>query len=147
MRNELRICVFTGPILSNSNPYFVAPINGRQIKIPSLFWKVVIFQKEDGNLYRVGFMMSQTKLLKEHHIIEELELEDELFMQFKDADTYQVNISLIEELSGLKFSSAIDSYRDDRNKKLIFKEIDIDPDLETGLIGGLLAFVIENLNL
>lgn len=57
-QNELRICVFTGPVLSSSNPYFVTPINGKQIQIPSLFWKVVIFQKEDGNLYRVGFMMS-----------------------------------------------------------------------------------------
>lgn len=145
-QKELRICVFTGPVLSNSNPYYVTAINGKQIQIPALFWKVVIFQKEDGKLYRVGFMMSQAKLLKENHIIEELESDDELFMQFKDADTYQVNIALIEELTGLKFSSAIDSYKDTRSTKLIFKEIDIDPDLESCLVWQL-GFEIINLKL
>lgn len=146
-QNELRICVFTGPALSSSNPYFVTPINGKQIQIPSLFWKVVIFQKEDGHLYRVGFMMSQNKLLQENHIIEELESEDELFMQFKDADTYQVNISLIEEITGLEIPKAIDSYTDTRNTKLILEEIDIDPDLESNSLDYLLGFRINDLKL
>ncbi|RXG22303.1 DNA/RNA non-specific endonuclease [Leeuwenhoekiella polynyae] len=129
-QNELRICVFTGPVLSSLNPYFITPIGGNQIQIPSLFWKVVVFQKEDGKIYRVGFMMSQNKLLQENHIIEELELGEELFLQFKDADTYQVNISLIEELTGLEIPKAIDSYQDKRTTRLILEEIDIDPDLE-----------------
>ena len=146
-QNELRICVFTGPVLSSSNPYFVTPINGKQIQIPSLFWKVVIFQKEDGNLYRVGFMMSQNKLLQENHIIEELESEDQLFMQFKDADTYQVNISLIEEMTGIEIPNVIDSYNDSRKTKLVLKEIDIDPELESDSIEYQLGFIIENLNL
>lgn len=144
-QNELRICVFTGPVLSGSNPYFVTPINGEQIQIPSLFWKVVVFQKEDGQLYRVGFMMSQNKLLIDNHIIEELESEDELFMQFDDAATYQVNISLIEELTGLKIPDAIDSYTDTRSTKLVLKEIDIDPDLESDSIEYQLGFGIEHL--
>jgi len=144
-RNELRICVFTGPVLSSSNPYFVTPINGKQIQIPSLFWKVVVFQKEDGNLYRVGFMMSQNKLLLDNHIIEELESDDKLFMQFKDANTYQVNISLIEEFAGLKIPSAIDSYTDTRNTKLVLEEIDIDPDLESDSLDYLLGFRINSL--
>jgi len=146
-QNELRICVFTGPVLLSSNPYFVTPINGKQIQIPSLFWKVVIFQKEDGNLYRVGFMMSQNKLLQENHIIEELESEDQIFNQFKDAGTYQVNVSLIEEMTGLEIPNAIDSYNDTRNKKLVLKEIDIDPELESDSIEYQLGFIIENLNL
>ena len=144
-RNELRICVFTGPVLSSTNPYFVTPIDGKQIQIPSLFWKVVIFQKEDGDLYRVGFMMSQNKLLQENHIIEELESEDELFMQFKDADTYQVNISLIEEFTGLEIPKAIDSYTDRRNTRLILEEIDIDPDLENDSIENEIGYKIINL--
>ncbi|MHA6697431.1 DNA/RNA non-specific endonuclease [Chryseobacterium sp. A321] len=146
-QSELRICVFTGPVLSSSNPYFVTPINGKQIQIPSLFWKVVVFQKEDGNLYRVGFMMSQNKLLKENHIIEELESDDQLFMQFKDSDTYQVNISLIEEMTGLEIPTAIDSYTDTRNSRLVLKEIDIDPDLEIDSLEYKLGFSIENLTL
>jgi endonuclease G len=146
-RNELRICVFTGPVLSSSNPYFVTPINGKQIQIPSLFWKVVIFQKEDGNLYRVGFMMSQNKLLQENNIIEELESQDQFFMQFKDAETYQVNISLVEEITGIKMPNAIDSYNDTRNIKLILEEIDIDPDLESDSVEYELGFLIENIQL
>ncbi|CDS91480.1 putative protease [Sphingobacterium sp. PM2-P1-29] len=144
-RNELRICVFTGPVLSSSNPYFTTPINGKQIQIPSVFWKVVVFQKEDGKLYRVGFMMSQNKLLLENHIIEELESDDQIFMQFKDADTYQVNISLIEDITGLEIPKAIDSYTDLRNTKLISEDIDIDPDLESDSIENKLGFRIENL--
>lgn len=144
-QNDLRICVFTGPVLSNLNPYFVTPIEDTQIQIPFLFWKVIVFQKEDGNLYRVGFMMSQNKLLIENHIIEELESDDQLFMQFKDADTYQVNISLIEELTGLKLPQANDPYNDTRNIKLVLKEIDIDPELESDSIEYELGFRIENL--
>ncbi len=142
-QSELRICVFTGPVLSSSNPYFVTPINGKHIQIPTLFWKVVFFKKENGNLYRVGFMMSQDKLLLKSYIIEELESDDKLFMQFKDAETYQVNISLIEELTGLKIPVAIDAYTDKRNTKLVLKEIDIDPELETYSIVNNLGFVIN----
>lgn len=144
-RNHLRICVFTGPVLSNSNPYFVTPINNTQIQIPSLFWKVVVFEKEDGKLYRVGFMMSQNKLLLKDNIIEQLESDDQIFMQFDDADTYQVNVSLIEELSGLEISKAIDSYTDNRTTKLVLNEIDIDPDLESDSIEYELGFSIENI--
>lgn len=144
-RNHLRICVFTGPVLSNSNPYFVTPINNTQIQIPSLFWKVVVFEKEDGKLYRVGFMMSQNKLLLKDDIIEQLESDDQIFMQFDDADIYQVNVSLIEELSGLEIPKAIDSYTDNRTTKLVLNEIDIDPDLESDSIEYELGFTIENI--
>lgn len=144
-QNQLRICVFTGPVLLTSNPTFVTSINNEDIKIPFLFWKVVVFQKEDGNLYRVGFMMSQNKLLIDDNIIEELESEDQRFMQFKDADTYQVNITLIEEITGLALPDAIDSYVDDRTVKLILNEIDIDPDLENDSIEYEIGYSIENI--
>ncbi|MGI9651949.1 DNA/RNA non-specific endonuclease [Chryseobacterium sp. RLHN22] len=150
IQNKLRVCVFTGPVLSSANPYFVTPINGEHIQIPVVFWKVVIFQKADGELHRVGFMMSQRKLLQNAGIIEELEAvtaDEEIFMQFDDAETYQVNLSLIEELTGLKMPLTIDSYTDKRNTKLVLKEIDIDPDLESDSIEYQLGFAIENLNL
>lgn len=144
-KNNLRINVFTGPVLSSSNPYFITSINNLQIQIPSLFWKVVLFQKEDGNLYRVGFMMGQNKLLLNDNIIEELESDNELFLQFNDAETYQVNISLIEEITNLEMPKAIDSYTDTRNAKLVLNEIDIDPDLESDSIEYELGFSIENI--
>jgi len=90
-------------------------------------------------------MMSQNKLLSKNAIIEELESDNELFMQFDDADTYQVNISLIEDITGLEIPKAIDSYSDERSLKLILKEIDIDPDLESDSIGYKLGFSLENI--
>lgn len=149
-QNKLKVCVFTGPVLSANNPYFITPVNGKQIQIPVLFWKVVVFQKADGQLHRVGFMMSQRALLQNAGIVEELETEsteEKLFMQFDDAETYQVNLSLIEELTGLNLPLAIDSYTDKRNTKLVLKEIDIDPDLESDSIEYELGFMIENLSL
>ena len=147
---SLRISVFTGPVLASSNPFFVTPINGASVQIPIVFWKIVVFPKDDGQIYRVGFMMSQNRLLEEHGIIEEVEAatsDEDLFMKFDDAATYQVNISLIEELTGLTMPKAIDPYTDKRSKRLVLKEIDIDPELESDSIEQRLGFIIENLTL
>lgn len=145
--NGLKICVFTGPVLSLDNPFFITPVNGNSVQLPILFWKIVIFQKEDGKIYRAGFMMSQNKLLEEDHVLMGLESESEMFTEFKDADTYQVNISLIEELSAIKFPQAIDVYNDDRKLQLVLNEVDIDPDLEGNdlEIGEYLGFTIRNI--
>jgi endonuclease G len=125
--------VFTGPVLSKTDPLFVTAIKDQKISIPTIFWKVVIYPKENGKLHRVGFMMSQKKLLTENGIVEDLEraipsAEDETFMHFEDAATYQVNIPLIEQLTELKMPEAIDSYKDNRSTKLVLDEIDIDID-------------------
>lgn len=147
-KRDLKICVFTGPVLSENDPIFVTVVNGVSILIPTIFWKIVYFPKEDGKIYRVGFVMSQNRLLLENGIVEELESsdsQDELFMQFDDAETYQVNISLIEKLTNMQFSKAIDSYHDDRNLKLILTEIDIDPDLESDSIEEILGFSLKNI--
>jgi endonuclease G len=146
-KKELKINVYTGPVLSSQNPYFVTPLDEVQVQIPVLFWKVVIFEKDDGNLYRVGFIMGQNKLLIQDDIIESLESDNDLFNEFADAETYQVNIELIEELSGINMPLATDSYTDSRNIKLVLQEIDIDPDLESFSDEHELGFIIENLKL
>lgn len=147
-KKVLKICVFTGPVLSDNDPPFVTTVKGETILLPTIFWKVVIFPKEDGKLYRVGFMMSQNRLLIENGIVEELEAgfdEEGLFMQFDDAATYQVNISLIEKLADIKLPNAIDSYSDDRKMKLVLQEIDIDPELESDSVEQTLGFTISNI--
>lgn len=149
-KKSLKICVFTGPVLSKNDPPFVTTVKGETILIPIIFWKVIIFPKDNGKLYRVGFIMSQKKLLTKNGIVEELETatpEDELFMQFDDAATYQVNVSLIEQLADMKFPVAIDSYKDDRSVMLVLKEIDIDPDLESFSVDQILGFSISNITL
>lgn len=147
-KNLLKICLFTGPVLSNNNPYFVTTVKGHSVQLPILFWKVVVFMKDDGKLYRVGFIMSQNRLLKEHGMVNELEsasTEVDLFMRFEDAATYQVNISLIEELTGLIFHDAIDCYKDERSLRLVLQEVDIDPDLESFSLEQTLGFSIVNI--
>jgi endonuclease G len=102
------------------------------IKIPTLFWKVVFFEKSDGKLYRAAFLMSQESLLRDNSIVESfrdsleaLDDEDKLFAEFAEAETYQVNISTIEKLSRMTFPKAKDIYEDDRSIKLILKEVDV----------------------
>ncbi len=147
-KKNLKICVFTGPVLSENDPLFVTTVKGESIHLPIIFWKVVIFPKEDGQFYRVGFMMSQNRLLIENGIVEELEAGfdgEELFMQFDDAATYQVNVTLIEKLADIKLPKAIDSYTDERNMKLVLEEIDIDPELESDSVEQKLGFTISNI--
>ena len=131
-KKSMKVCVFTGPVLRKDDPEFVTPVNGEKIKLPTIFWKVVIFPKNDGKLYRVGFLMSQKKLLTEDGIILPTlkagpAATDEPFSDFEDAETYQVNISLIERLTDLKMPKAVDPYKDDRSRKLVMEEIDIKP--------------------
>jgi len=68
-------------------------------------------------------------------------------MQFDDAETYQVNISLVETLSGLTMPVAIDSYSDERSTKLVLEEIDVDPDARHVSAVESLGFVIRHLSL
>jgi len=146
-KKQFKICVFTGPVFRNGDPYFVTPINDINVQLPILFWKVVVFQKENGQLYKVGFLMSHHSLLVKDGVIEDLEVgvNESIFMNFKKAGTYQVNTSLIEDLAGLKLPDAKDSYIDERPIELIFKEIEIDPDLESDSIEQRLGFTILQL--
>ncbi len=129
----LKVCVFTGPVLSKNDPQFVTSVKGEKVQIPTLFWKVVVFPKSDGKLYRAGFMMSQESLMHDNDIVESLRDltleslgdEDKLFLEFEAADTYQTNIDNIEQLTGIKMPAAIDIYKDKRPVKLMLKEIDI----------------------
>lgn len=159
--HALKICVFTGPVLSPDDPDFSSTVNGTKIKIPTLFWKVVVFPKADGKLYRVGFLMSQAKLLRDNDITEEMlaplaKPTSITFNEFEEADTYQVNIMQIEELTGLTFPKAIDAYKDSRSLKLVLREIEVPGMVEKGTMvakgtmaaaNGPSNFFIDNLTL
>jgi endonuclease G, mitochondrial len=112
---KLKVSVFTGPVLSDNDGIFIKKVNDQEVKIPSLFWKIVTWVKTDGKTYAVGFIQSQEKFLIEGGIIKKLlvpgklklrELTDEdIFehLKFKDGKTYQVSIAEIETLTGLVF--------------------------------------------
>lgn len=126
--NKLRICVFTGPVLSDEDPFFSSKIKGQDVRIPTLFWKMVYFTADGKTLNRVGFLMGQKKLLLDRGIVKppEEELETvKLFDDYEDAATYQVNVGVIEVLTGFQFSPANEPYKDSRSVKLVLKQVDI----------------------
>lgn len=119
--NDLKISVFTGPVLQDTDPLFVSEVRSQEIQLPTLFWKVVYYQINQ-HLYRVAFLMGQKNLLEKDQIVissKSISMGDELFTDFELAETYQVNVNLIEKLTGLTFSSAIDVYSDTRPSHLI----------------------------
>jgi endonuclease G len=113
---NLRINLFTGPVLSPTDGVFVTPVEGKDILIPNLFWKVVVWTKSDGKAYAVGFIQSQEKFLIDGGIIKKQLVANAKFLKkltdedifehlvFKDGKTYQVKIDQIEKLSGLTFN-------------------------------------------
>jgi endonuclease G, mitochondrial len=145
---KLQISVFTGPVLNQNDPLFVTPVKNNLVQIPVIFWKVVVFAKEDGKLYKVGFLMSQHQLLRMNGIIREPEggtESRELFMEFRDAETYQVPVSLIEKLADLKLPKAVNSYKKKKPLKLVLEEVDIKPDRKAGSEVKRLNYSIPNL--
>lgn len=113
---KLKCSVFTGPVLAESDGVFVKKIKGENIKIPNLFWKVVVWINSKGKTSAVGFLQSQEKFLLEDGIIIKPVVvslsrfktmtDKDIFehLKFKDGKTYQVKIEEIEKLTGLKFN-------------------------------------------
>lgn len=104
-----KICVFTGPFILNDDPVYV---NDESFKIPIVFYKVILFSTEKG-IYSTAFLMSHEERIKELNLIKTTAKEKDFiertelpgdFTDFKYKKVFQVNISLLEELSGLKFT-------------------------------------------
>jgi len=109
------ISVFTGPVLRKDDKIFINLIKGREIQIPVIFWKIIVWKKKtDDKLYAVGFMQSQwpwvKSKLREPRVgalaAKKVVYTDDYFehLEFKDGKTYQVAIPEIEKITGLKFS-------------------------------------------
>jgi endonuclease G len=137
--DKLFINVFTGPVLKTDDPIFVSAVNDEDVLIPTLFWKVVYYSNDGKKLSKVGFLMGQGNLLKQRGIIKpqvtkkffakHLPEAAEHFNNFKDAQTYQVSLSTIEKLSGLKFPAAKQPYKDPRPIPLVIKAVEMKEDL------------------
>ena len=136
------INIMTGPVFQDNDPVFPmsndeektkGKMNGLQI--PTLFWKVVYFKKEDGKLYHIGFLMGQEELLKrEFERLDGLTAKDikeaadkttPPFEGYKSKAVFQVKISFIESLTKLKFHPAIDPYSDSRPAKEIIEKVQL----------------------
>jgi len=82
--HNLRMCVFTGPVLRADD------MDYRGVKLPKEYWKVVAFRTDDRPS-ATAYMVSQGKLIADLEFV---------FGRYK---TYQVAIAEIEALAGLDF--------------------------------------------
>ncbi len=126
---DVKINMFTGPLLDATDPDFVTPIDEDFIQLPTLFWKVVYFSKDNKNLSRVSFLYGQKDLLEGAGIVPASRAPapiDDIFMDFEDAKTYQVTTSVLEQLAGFSFPEAEDPYTDDRRPlEMIVEEVSV----------------------
>lgn len=131
-----RVSVFTGPVLDIVDPEFKVKLHdGSSFKIPVLFWKVIYYLKDDNKLYIAGFLMGQINPLRRDKLINELKFRDtkkekkksslKPFLEFKEDESYQVPVSLIEKLTKLKFQKAIDLHAKIKPTALKLKEVQI----------------------
>ncbi|MEK7256319.1 MAG: DNA/RNA non-specific endonuclease [Bacteroidota bacterium] len=132
-KNKLRVTVLTGAVLLDNDPVFVQPVNGETVALPGWVWKVVYYTNDGKTLSRAAFLMGQRDLLLQRGIAKLPPVERgvarapvvRMFEDYKDATTFQVNIALIEELTGLTFSPAEEPYQDRRPSKIVLNEVEI----------------------
>jgi endonuclease G len=90
--HDLRISLFTGPVLAENDP----EMEGTQV--PRDYWKVVAMRKRDGTLATAAYVLSQGELLKAPP-------EEFVFGEYK---TFQLRVSELEERTGLTFGELRD---------------------------------------
>ena len=90
-RRNLKVSVFTGPVLNESG------VSYRGSLIPEEYWKVVVNVQADGKLSATGYVLSQGQFL------------GDIEFAFGAYRTFQVTIRKIEEISGLSFGTLQDS--------------------------------------
>ena len=112
-KRGMKINLFTGPVLEDGDPVFKTAVKGNQkIKIPTLFWKVIYFRRDnDDKLYKLGFLMGQEALLLKNDIVFPRDRSRDIFMEFPMSETYQVKMSTIEEFTKLEFPPAYELYK------------------------------------
>lgn len=82
---NLKVSVFTGPVLDNSG------VSYRESLIPEEYWKVIANIRSDGSLSATGYVLSQGQFL------------GDIEFAFGAYRTFQVPIRKIEEITGLSF--------------------------------------------
>jgi endonuclease G, mitochondrial len=129
VKHNMRLKLFTGPVLNDNDPVFTNLIQGAPVQIPTLFWKVIYFSTDGVQLKRVGFLMGQEKVLLEKKIAYypgARGTEDvPRMMAFADKDIYQVNVSTIEHMIGATLMPANEPYTDVRPQALIVNEVQV----------------------
>ncbi|MDB5269088.1 MAG: endonuclease [Hymenobacter sp.] len=84
-----RVTVFTGPVLDAKDPLY------KGVRLPLAFWKIIVYQKNDGSLATAAYMLEQAELVKNDFSGLEIAFE---------AGPFRVEISHIIERTGIDFS-------------------------------------------
>ena len=123
VKQDRKITLLTGPVLDDDDPVFVTEVSGSQVKIPTLFWKVVYYTDNNQQLYRTAFIVNQKNILESRKIVKPTPRSKQIFLQpfmdFEDAETYQTGVQLVEELTGLNFHPADEVYQEERPTQLV----------------------------
>lgn len=109
--HDLRISLFTGPVLAEDDP----EMEGSQV--PREYWKVVAMRKRDGTLTAAAYLLSQGELLRAPP-------EEFVFGEYK---TFQLRVSELEERTGLGFGELRDH---DAFARLRAAEVGVPPRIE-----------------
>lgn len=102
-----RLCVFTGPVLTDADPVLAdLPPLGRMrgraapAQVPAAFWKIIILRDGEaggGDLAAIAFAMKQHEMWK-----------DKQGRRLLDLELHQVTIAAIEQWTGLDFGALKD---------------------------------------
>ena len=84
-REDLKVTVFTGPVLAGDDVLF------HDVQLPKEFWKVAVMVRDDGKLSATAYLLSQEDMIQG------------LEFAYGEFRTYQVSVALIEKKTGLDF--------------------------------------------
>lgn len=88
-KKDMKVSVFNGPVFSDDDTIY------RDIQIPDSFWKVVVANSGNEKIRTTAYLLSQGKWLTD------------LEFRFGQYKTFQVPLSLIEELTGIQFEDHV----------------------------------------
>lgn len=136
-RKPMKAVVFSGPIFSNSDPYLVFPKGvDHQIQCPIRFWKVIYYVAEDKKLHCAAFIMSHKLLMERDGHVQTKEalrglkiVEEKVekpFLLFEENEKYQITLSKLQELTGLKFKKA----KEGLTKEQMYSKLSMKPSTE-----------------
>jgi endonuclease G len=91
--HDLRVTVFTAPVLRSTDPQF------QDIKVPLQFWKVVAFRRVNGALASSAYLLSQEKLVEDVVADEEF-----VFGAYK---TFQISVSQVATSASLDLDALV----------------------------------------
>jgi endonuclease G len=134
-----KVTVFAGPVLLNSDPFYIDLIDSKPLQIPCHFFKIVVYRNRSEKLTAVAFIMSQENILRKFNFVVDEKQdargatvtkaipEDDFFQTFKSGEPYQVRIDFVEKVTGFKFGLAAinQPYTKEESTEIIFKRVEV----------------------